>query len=469
MSIYFQRIKTMGVKNSKNAMLYVAIGIVMLLTFIRDMLGLNVNQYAILAIVSAFLLLLNKQQCVNYTFFLLSLLSGIQGLSVTIASIVLLVKTKRINPISCIFIIFILLLETFNSISYSSNNQEFARVMILYSSNIFLFFYLLYYNSKDLNVIEPIKYFLIGSTFVMFVILVRSLMVGGIQELIFEATRIGNRELFDEIDNLGTEFQMNPNSLAFYSLFTLSVILVFKKQLGIITPFFYIIFSIALLAGILSFSRTWILCVVVFLVLFFIGNLSNWQTILIGGLMVLIIVFAFGNFLDMVLGGFSNRFQEGDFSEAGGRKDLFSQYNQWIIANGRSISGIGILYYKDITHIIKGSHSGLQQIFIAYGFVGLLLFGIASIIYIKMFLRNFSFAALLPFLICFIFDQSIQFLSNPILLFPFVMLAYTLRIDPVNYYRKRIFVRKSRGKILHRIPVKFRGQKSIKYRIIKSM
>lgn len=415
--------------NNKNALLVIAVGVVMLLTFIRDMFGVTINQYAILAVVSFFLILLNKQQCINYTFFLLALLSGIQGLSVTVASLVLLGKTQKMNPVSWVFIIVIIFLEVINSSMFGPNDADFTKLIILYSSNIFLFFYLLYFNNKDLDVAEAIKFFLIGASFVMMVILIRSMMAGGILGLALEATRIGNRDLFDETNILSTEYQMNPNSLAFYSLITITVLFSFNKQLRIKPLLFYFLIFISVLAGIFSFSRTWILCVIVYFIIYFIGNRGNWKNILLTVAVLLFVFFAFDNFMDLISDGFFGRFNEDNLTEAGGRTVLFRDYNRWMVEHNRTFFGIGILYYVDITHIAKGSHSGLQQIFIAYGYTGLILFLIAALVYKFQFVRKLRLITLLPFIICLIYDQSIQFLSNPILLFPFLMLAYTLRLE----------------------------------------
>lgn len=418
----------MTIVNKEERLSIVAVLVVMLLTFVRDVFGVGVNQYLLLIIITVFLAYLKKQQCVNYTFFLLPLLCGIQGLTVTVAIIILLAKTRNANSQYWPFVLIILLLEIFNSAFLGPSDSEFAKKLLLYSSNIFLFFYLLFYNSKTFDYIQPIKFFLIGSTFVMFVILFRSIAMGGIGGLVNDMTRIGLRTVYDEGVEVGTEFQMNPNSLAFYSLFTLTVLLSFNKKLQFSPLLFYTIIVVSSLAGILSFSRTWIMCVALYFILSFLGRRNDKKSIILFAAVVVLAMF-YGSFVDSIYDVFLTRFTGENMQTAGQRSTIFSDYNTWMFDNGRFLSGIGILYYYQIANLGHAAHSGIQQIFIGYGFVGLLLFIIVALSYKKLFIPQVRLALLLPFLICLIFDQSIQFLSNPILLFPFVMLAYSLRID----------------------------------------
>ena len=413
----------------EDVVLHVAVIVVMLLTFVRDVIGMGVNQYMLLAIIAFFLVVLKKQQSINFTFFFLPLLCGIQGLSVTAACLVLLVKTKNINLHCLFFAIVLLLFEILNSVFLGPSDGEFTKKLLLYSSNIFLFFYLLYYNNKEFDFIPPIRYFLIGAVFVMVVILFRSISMGGVAGLLNDMTRIGLRSVYEETAEVGTEFQMNPNSLAFYSLFTMAVLLSFNKQLGFGPVSLYLFLSVATLAGILSFSRTWIVCVILYFVFSVILKKNNKREFAIALAAAVLLLIFYGSFFDAVYNVFVDRFSSENLETAGQRTDIFGDYNTWMFTHNRFISGVGMLYYMEITQMEHAIHSGLQQIFVGYGLIGLLLFTIVAMVYKRLFIKNTSWYILLPFFICFVFDQSIQFLSNPILLFPFVMLAYTLRFE----------------------------------------
>ena len=147
-------------------------------------------------------------------------------------------------------------------------------------------------------------------------------------------------------------------------------------------------------------------------------------------IIVLIAALFWGNYVDSVYDVFFTRFSSENLETAGQRTDIFKAYNTWLFEHDKIVSGIGILYYIDITNIGHACHSGLQQIYIAYGILGLIIFLLAGGVYKYLFINRITFSYFIPFVICLIFDQSIQFLSNPVLLFPFVMLAYTLRFEP---------------------------------------
>ena len=427
----------MAISKKELLLFDIAVISIMLLTLVRDIMGVSINQFLLLGIISFFLVVLKKQQCINYTFFLLPLLSGIQGFSVTVACIVLILKAKRVNYLSLVFFLIIVIMEILNNISTGYADSSFTKLLLLYSSNILLFFYLLYYDDKDFDCITPIKFFLVGATFVMLVILYRSITGAGFEDISLETTRIGGRAVYEEINENGTEFQMNPNSLAFYSIYTMTVLLSFNKQLKFPLWAFLIILATSTLAGVFSFSRTWLICIILYLVISVFTNRGN-KEILLTVFVAIITFYLFRDFITSVLDSFSTRFNEEAISFAGGRTDIFKAYHEWMLENNKVLTGIGIIYYQVITSLGHASHSGIQQIFIGYGIIGLVLFIVAAIVYTKRFINNKSIALFLPFTICLIFDQSIQFLSNPILLFPFLMLAYTLRLDSAKSFEESV-------------------------------
>lgn len=419
-----------------NKILTIAISLIIFATFIRDILSIQVNQYVLLILASFFLAVLRKQQCLNYCFFLMPLLCGIQGYILTAMSIAIVSKSNQRNRICLPFIIIIAILEIINNATFTDMGIPFFKQYILYISSIIMFFYMLFYEDKDIDIIVPARLFLIGLAYVMFIIILRSYLAGDLTDLAVEQIRLGYADALESNNMNETQFSLNPNSLAFYSLVTLTSTLSFNKYLRFPNGIVVLLVLISCVTGAFTFSRTWMLCVC----LYFILNImmdrkkSNFKYILLGLCIIIAGIFLFPQISNAFLEGFMQRFELDNVETAGGRLDIYMAYNDWIFDNNYEFFGIGILNYAERANIGHACHSGLQQIFIAYGFFGLLLFSTSAFLFAKRYLRTMTFLLIIPFITCLIFDQSIQLISNSCLLLPFLLL--TMVPKEINYNLK---------------------------------
>ena len=129
-------------------------------------------------------------------------------------------------------------------------------------------------------------------------------------------------------------------------------------------------------------------------------------------------------------------------STAGGRSVLFARYMDAFLANPRLyFTGTGVTSYKEITGIYNSMHNATEQILVCYGIFGSILFFIGLLTPIVRCLRknkDLWKMKILPFFAVVLFIQTIQFVNPDMLMMPYVIAVYCLRIrgmcDEEIYY-----------------------------------
>ena len=134
----------------------------------------------------------------------------------------------------------------------------------------------------------------------------------------------------------------------------------------------------------------------------------------------------------MIYNSFLGRFEEDNFATAGGRTDLFKEYNDFMAQNPRYwLAGTGVVHYKEICNCSNSIHNGIQQIYVCHGIIGVLLFSFVIVGFYKKY-HKAKLIQYLPFIAVFIFDQSIQFLHPHFLMFPFICASCALKLKLTN-------------------------------------
>lgn len=336
--------------------------------------------------------------------------------------IAIVLKSKQYNYFQLIFPGVILLTELLHLLSYSFSVNYIDY--IVYGIYIFLFFFMLFddrYDNASIN--QCIKYYIVGTAAVFFVILVHSIVQFGVAETIYGALRLGGDSgVFKNDENDKSIYaSMNANTLAYYSVTAFALWLytedVFQRK-----AFKWLVFAMLMLAGILSSSRTWLIMMALTLVVyFFTATFRN----KLGTVYVTIVLMIFAAQYNMItesfISRFSDRFEEENLETAGKRTELFAEYNSFLSDNPQYLPfGTGALYYRKICKIQFNMHNGIQQIYVCYGIMGMILYIICALWFYRRYKQEFRIVHWMPFFICLFFDQSLQFLNPYGLMLPFV-------------------------------------------------
>ena len=186
-------------------------------------------------------------------------------------------------------------------------------------------------------------------------------------------------------------------------------------------------------------KRTWLLVMALVVIIHFIvGQRRTKFEILIVVFLLFIFAFKFTNFSNAFIGRFEDRFEEESTSSAGLRTEIFAEYNQYLEEHPEKIPfGTGCIYYKNICGISYSSHNGTQQLVVCCGLFGVLLFVCCGMAfyrrYYKKSKKTIGFLVCVPFFICVLFLQSIQFINPTSLMLPLIAALLPLKLMPTNH------------------------------------
>jgi len=414
-------------KNEWSSKTLIAFIIAFLLYVFASSVFITELPYSVIIVFSILpFLVLDCRKSISFTFFLLPFSWYFPGYIILLVFILLIFKSKGDNrSIQFSFTIILVILEILHLL-LSSFPVEWSHAL---SPLVFiaLFFYLIFFPKGGVEESQCIKLYCISACFAVLLSYLMIIHSGGFDLFILGTFRSG-MTLNMERDSV----ILNSNSAAFLSLTSFVCLLYSKDKLGLSNLYYIIFLLFSFTLGILSFSRTFLLLVSFALFAYFIieRKKKKYKTVLACLLFVIIAGFCIPSVFDAILNVFSARLTSYDINNAGGRTEIFMQYNRWLLDNPEAlIWGTGINYYQEITDVGHATHCGLQQILVCTGIIGLILFFIAAKRYYSLYRTNTSsLQAMIPFFICVAFDQSIQFLMPQFLMFPFVVTAYLFRI-----------------------------------------
>lgn len=367
-----------------------------------------------------------------FSFFLLPFWSAIHGAAAVPLLFALVLKSNNNNVAQFVFTVIILLMELMNFVSYSFDVE--INKFIVYGIMIGMSFYILFDDSHNNDLLsESIKWYVIGTFIVITVIIVHYITLFGFSDMLVGGMRIGGD---DDVFRMGqsdtTRYaSMNANSLAYYSIVAFSLVLVVKDVFKVPAIRWFFI-GFLFFAGLLTTSRTWLLIIAIVLILFaiFSKGKSKVGFILFVGL-VLFATLKFSDYYQVFSSRFEERMTSDNIETAGLRVDLFKAYNDFMVNNKEYLAiGTGAVYYKSVCCLPNSVHSGMQQIFVSYGIVGVILFFVIVLYFYKRYVRRekISFIYYVPLIACFLFDQTIQFLNPVQLMFPFLASVLPLKM-----------------------------------------
>lgn len=176
---------------------------------------------------------------------------------------------------------------------------------------------------------------------------------------------------------------INPNSLGIIAVLS-SAGLMQLRQLKINKISDLVVMCLMILLASLSASRTYLVCLALMFILFIFsekgGTAKKIKLISFILLGIIVLVIALMIFFPNTLSYFVNRFFEDDLTT--GRSDLVVDYHKFIISDAKNLLfGIGLQDYDNRLTLIyrvadNTPHNSLQEIIVAWGLPGLLIFGL---------------------------------------------------------------------------------------------
>lgn len=419
------------IKNITPKLLNASILCIMAILCLRDIFDLDIGGAAITGVIAVLLIILPYPHLIYLLFFILPLTCGIPGYVMLLSIIILLLKSKHKTALQIIPVLVISLVEIFHASFYDFNAD--LKGILSYLSFTAVFFFLLFDQNKTIDRRICIKYFCLGAVFTLMIIYADLILKNGFTEIITGNLRSGFAMGIDDVEEMKNHLALNANSIAYYSIVSLGCLLLGRKKLQLSLPLYLLLTCAAIAAGVLSFSRTWLLLIAIISILFIITNkLSNkFITMATIAIIVSLAIMSDSAFFSPITENITNRIENDNIATAGGRVTIFKEYNRfWSSDIKYMLFGTGAVYYKEVARQSASMHNGIQQIYVCYGVCGIILYITVIFIFIRKYRqKGLPLLYYLPIIACFLFDQSIQFLNPYYLMLPFIPAAYALRIE----------------------------------------
>jgi len=246
---------------------------------------------------------------------------------------------------------------------------------------ILLCFFLMMIDLRELDYAFVVRVFAIGCFVVGLYLITQVLVHAGFNVIkaFSDMQRLGM-----EGEKLGVEVsggEMNPNTLGVLCVLAMSGLLQLIS-IGEGKQSDYLLLTLLLVIGVLTTSKTFLVCLVILVVLFIMaqkGSLKKKLLVLARSFAVLAVaaIMIWLLFPD-AMKSFGERFQERDISS--GRAELMAVYHDYVFSSPRNaLWGIGVnnFIYKVITKYaiaINTPHNGFQEVLVAWGIPGLIFF-----------------------------------------------------------------------------------------------
>lgn len=409
---------TISIKNQK-IILLVCVIVTSLVIVARDIMMVGISNTVLLFLFMFQFLCLSYSELLSFVFFIIPLTCGIPGYIVLLAAFFLIFKGRTWTSKQFIPFVIIALIELINEMTVPG-----VSIVNVFSflSFIIVFFYCLHIKLNECNREDCIMFFSMGVALTFFVIFYNMILQYGISGLLSGTVRAGAWGAVDnDLEKMAGHLAMNANSIAYYSICVFSSLVVGFRKLRVNKVFLLFLICFALVSGVFSFSRTYLLCILLFVVLYLsLQSTHSKTTFIIVSVLLFSLLFLFeGELVNRLFEVFTDRIESDDSSTAGGRTQIFMAYNQkWSSSLLYILFGCGTINHMERLEMAKSIHCGLQQIWVCLGLSGFSLFLFELVSYLKKYIIRENLILALPFFISLVFNQSIQFLNPHSLLLP---------------------------------------------------
>lgn len=384
----------------------------------RDVFLYEVPNIILIVALGILMFIMPYTTLVSFIYFMIPLTCGVPGYIMLLAIVMLVVKGKSWTSRQSFPVIIVGILEVINELGRTPDTTG----MLSFMSFIAVFFYLLNLDGRKVDNGQNVICFIVGVAFTIGVVYYNMLSQYGIAGLLTGYYRNGALGSVDnDAELMKGHLAANANTIAYYAICAISTAIVCMKSLPYNKWLLSALIFVCFLGGIFTFSRTFILCIALFLILliFFQNYRSTGRFIIIASAIAVLVLVSLGDYVNDIFGVFGMRAEEDNIATGGGRTEVFSIYNKlWISDIFYVVFGCGAVGYWEVLKAPKAMHCGMQQIWVCLGVIGFILFAIEYILYIKRYVNRKNMILLVPFIVSFVFDQSVQFLNPYSLLLP---------------------------------------------------
>lgn len=240
---------------------------------------------------------------------------------------------------------------------------------------------------------------------------------GSLSAIMRLSFRIGQTGFSEEVST--STMSMNANGIGLLAIISISCLIILCHYKKIEKATGYILGSYFSLIGFLTISKTFFLIFAIMMSLFIIDNsITNSRKPIKVFSLFFIVAFFFFVFCNTPL--YHNimlRFETGDIST--GRFDVTNEYLVFMKGNVLNrIFGIGLQNVNFKAGIAHVPHNAILEVFVCFGYLGLILYGMFFINvitnserrYFEMYKKRIPFINFIPFICYLSFIQGLQFL-----------------------------------------------------------
>lgn len=403
---------------------------------LRDYFELPIHKYLFVVLTILALFSLSESYIIALISFLIPFLPGLPGNYIIALAILFIILKRPKIPINFFILAayLFLLLQLFHIFFDGSSISAF----IIFSLYIVLIALILLNKEKNYNPVNVLVSYGIGVIAAFTIIVLNTLKYVPLNYIFEHGIRIGNIALVNEGYNAtDITLTLDQNTLGYFCAISISIFLVllFSKKLHPMLA--TILIMVTFIYGSLTLSRTFILIIVGVVLYYLAVNLKVSRNSVIASTSLfatlISIYMVIQTFFPYTIELMKARFQEGDLTN--GRTEIFAQYHGFMFQDLKHfLFGLGIQNMNGKAGFFHVPHNGLQQIFVAGGIIGLLLF---LIFLFGLYWQNRpkerrkQLVYLLPLVTLFVYIQALQFLSPHIIMLPLIVVICALRLPDV--------------------------------------
>ncbi len=400
------------------------------LLYIRDIGGLDIDKFLLLGIVVVYALLADYTHLIMLTAFVLPLTIGLPGNYILpiLCALILIKGGKRMRVPNIIWsvVLLISIYELIHIFIFASSFE--IPTFVGYCSFLFLSFFIGCSSDARSDEYKNALSFCIGTVVMLVIIMINFQQLLG-ENFLEESIRMGNVSAYTNEEKM--TLKTNPNNIGLFSIAAISIsfALWYYKKIRLLALALIVIPSFV--CGVYSVSRTWILAVMLFGILFLLMRDSRrrFVSILVLLIAILGIYFFFTRFGSLAFDSFEYRFDTDNTEMTGKRTLLFYLYNEWLLLNPWAfLTGTGALPYREVTQVYESTHNSLQQIIVAYGIPGLLFFFYLLYLFLRKWRVPKQRMVYVPIIVVCFFLQTVQFLNPYFCAYPFLASLFVIKM-----------------------------------------
>ena len=398
--------------------------------FCRDYLGVGLIKYFVLAEYLLAFACLKANGIEALIAFSMPFAYGLPFNYIALASVVFIVFKRKVLPEKIVFLALVYLALQELAMTYWYSKIDLGAEAGYISCLVLL---VLIATGETRNCKLMLVSFIVGTALAFLIVILRTAETVPLESLLAGSARLGyggsgayGADGTVDISSMYVRF--NPNEVGYYSLVSLGCGLLLLIKTDISRVLILASMFVALFAGVLSQSRTWMMMVAVLVITMVLLSIRRSRErrrafIAFGVVLIAAAVIVVKN--PLLIETISRRFEGADFVTANGRTELLEGYNNWFIHQSwRAFFGTGVVNYKEVTGLWNSMHNGIQQIYVCLGVVGAAVF-VSILVYLGVrCARTAEYITpvnTLPLIVALAFSQSIQIINPWSLVLPFAL------------------------------------------------